>query len=514
MNGHELKYLIIIAVLLTLSFPPFPFGFLAPTALAIFLLLIQDQSPKDCFRLGYWFGLLWGAMALFWISTSSVTGAILAILINSLHYAIIWWLFSNFRKRSLAFALISLPAIWVGMEYLRQFSDLRFNWLTLAHTQSYYLSLIQFIDITGYYAISFIVVSVGVSIFVIIRFKSNYRWIPISACMVVIIILSVYGQIQISKFHKIKYPLLKAGLVQPNVDPYEKWDPVFQGEAFDMLMEASRKLLDSNPNLIIWPETATPFYLRSNPGKIRQIQLLIDSANISLLTGTPDYQYMNDEGDYHTYNATFFLSSGGKTFQKYYKMALVPGSETMPFKTYFPFLRKVDVGGGDFFPGMNYTVFKFSVRSGQGKFSNSEYKITELDKLEDRSIGLSAIICYESVFPDIVRRFVLNGSNLLTIITNDGWFGLTSGPYQHAQFAVFRAIENRVSILRCANTGISCFIDPTGKILKKAGLNTRKNLSAFVPVNDKKSFYTRNGDLFGKIMFLMSWIFIFVKLFL
>ena len=127
-------------------------------------------------------------------------------------------------------------------------------------------------------------------------------------------------------------------------------------------------------------------------------------------------------------------------------------------------------------------------------------------------IGLSAVICYESAFPEIVRNFVREGANILTIITNDGWFGSTSGPYQHAQLAVLRAIENRVSILRCANTGISSVIDPTGRIIKKADLNNKKNLFALVPINNRKSFFTSKGDLLGKFMLLMSFGLVLFKL--
>ena len=135
MNRNELKHIFIISLLLTLSFPPFPFGFLAPFALCYFMWFIQDKTTKDSFRLGYWLGLIWGAFTLFWISASTLPGAIVAIAINAFHYAIVWWIYAHFRKSSKTFALFSLPFIWVGLEYLRLFSDIRFNWLTLAYTK-------------------------------------------------------------------------------------------------------------------------------------------------------------------------------------------------------------------------------------------------------------------------------------------------------------------------------------------------------------------------------------------
>ena len=512
MDQSELKYLLSVAALLTLSFPPFRFGFLAPLAIAIFLFLLQSKTQRESFRLGYWFGLFWGAMTLFWISESTVSGALLTILINSVQYAIIWWLYANFREKNEGFALISLPFLWVGFEYLRQFTDIRFNWLALAHSQTYYLHFIQFIEWTGYLGLSFLVMFVAISFYVLIHYKSAWRWIPLLTALLILILLNILGQLRIHHFHINRYYMLRAGLVQPNVNPYLKWDPKFENEAFDMLMNASIQLANKDPNLMVWPETATPFYLRANPLKLNEIYHFLDSTHIFLLTGTPDYQYVNNEEDYHTYNAAFFLRPDKKDFEYYYKIALVPGSETIPFKTYLPFLRHLDVGGGDFFPGHEYKVFKFSINAGIGYWSSDNYEMSKPPKTHMEKIGLSAVICYESAFPEIVRNFVREGANILTIITNDGWFGSTSGPYQHAQLAVLRAIENRVSILRCANTGISSVIDPTGRIIKKADLNNKKNLFALVPINNRKSFFTSKGDLLGKFMLLMSFGLVLFKL--
>ena len=512
MDRSELKYLLLVAVLFTLSFPPFQFGFLAPLAIAIFLIFLQSKGPRDGFRLGYWLGLFWGAMTLFWISESTVTGALITVLLNSFQYAIIWWLYIVFREKNQAFALFSFPFLWVGFEYIRQFSDIRFNWLALAHTQTYYLHFIQFIEYTGYLGLSFLVICLGISFYMVVQYRGIGRWVPLGVALLLVVSVNVFGQFRIHQLHEKKYNLIKAGLVQPNVDPYLKWDLEFQNEAFRMLMQANHQLADEKPNLIVWPETATPFYLRANPTKLAEIQEFLDSTHIFLLTGTPDYQYGNSFEDYRTYNAAFFMAPGHKGFEYYYKTALVPGSETIPFKTYFPFLRHLDVGGGDFFPGHEYTVFNFSLSSAIGEWSTSRYVFSKPVKMKTKKIGLSAVICYESVFPDIVRHFVHEGANILAIITNDGWFGVTSGPYQHAQFAVLRAIENRISILRCANTGISSLIDPTGRIIKKAGLNTRKDLVAYVPVNDEKSFFTRHGDLLGKFTLLMSFALILFKL--
>jgi apolipoprotein N-acyltransferase len=512
MNKLELKYILIVSILLTLSFPPFWFGFLAPVALAIFLWFIRHSPPRDCFRLGYWLGLIWGAMTLFWIAASTLTGAVLAITINAFHYSLVWWLYGIFKRRSEIFALVALPFIWVSMEYFRLFSDIRFNWLNLAHTQTYYTPFIQIIEITGYHILSFVIVLLAISLYSLIKFKSKYKSIPMMFSLLVILSFIIYGFIRIKQLDRMKLPLIKAGMVQPNVDPFEKWEPLFQKEAFEILMEGSQELVSDSVDLIVWPETATPFFLKNRIDELKRISQFTRSYQVFLLTGTPDYGYDSTSQEYWTYNAAFFFRPGRMNFEHYYKMALVPASESMPFKQTLTFLRDLDVGGGDFFPGKEFKVFHFLVREKMGYHSKYGYERLEHDTLQQTEIGLSAIICYESVFPQIIRQFVSNGSNLFTIITNDGWFGLTSGPYQHKQIAILRAIENRRGIIRCANTGISCFIDPIGRFYNQANLSTKANLKALLPIVNETTFYTENGDWFGKMILWVSLLLLIVKL--
>ena len=193
-------------------------------------------------------------------------------------------------------------------------------------------------------------------------------------------------------------------------------------------------------------------------------------------------------------------------------MALVPGSETIPFQQWFPFLRKLDVGGGDYFPGKNPAIFDFQIKKTLGTRSNDNFELMVSDGSEPLYVKLSTIICYESVFPNIVRKFVANGANLLSVITNDGWFGSTSGPYQHAQYAIYRAVENRISIIRCANTGISGFIDLTGRFRNQTRLNSSITVAGFLPIGGETTFYTRYGDWLGQFCLVLSGIIIFYVL--
>ncbi len=511
MDSVELKYLLLVSLLLTFSFPPFPTGFLAPVALVIFIRFLREKPLKSYFRLGYLLGLFWGAFTLFWIAASTLPGAILAISINALHYALLWWLFGFLRQKKESLALFSLPVVWVALEYLRLFSDLRFNWLNLAYTQTYFLPFIQFAEYTGYDGVSFLVVLTTVILYYIVW--GNRRRRPGLVVFLVLLIggVSLWGFWRMEHFSRHNVPLVRAALVQPNVDPYQKWDPTFQQEAFRMLMEASEELAPLRPHLIVWPETATPFYLRTETTAQQEIHRFVDSTGICLLTGTPDYAYFPEEKDYHTYNAAFFFTPGRPYFETYYKMALVPAAESMPFKKTFPFLRKLDVGGGDFFPGEKFSVFEFKIPYFHGHFAAGEYRpVPDSSASKQTVVKLAAVICYESVFPHIVREFIQNGANLLTIITNDGWFGVTNGPFQHYRYAVYRAIENRVSIIRCANTGISGFIDPLGRVLEKAPLETKRNLIHWIPVRQTRTFYSRHGEWFGKISLELSFALFFI----
>ncbi|RQW03070.1 MAG: apolipoprotein N-acyltransferase, partial [Calditrichaeota bacterium] len=358
----------------------------------------------------------------------------------------------------------------------------RFNWMILAHTQSYYLTFIQFIEWTGYLAISFLLVFFAVSLYSIQRFRRKERWILPVFSALLILTLIIYGTFRVRQIDRQEYRLIDTALIQPNVDPYLKWDTGFKERAFEMLMSKSREIVKQNPDLIIWPETATPFHLRNHPDVLSSIAEFTSTNHVYLLTGTPDYGYSSDSSAGYTFNAAFLFSPGQPELEKYYKIALVPGSETIPFKTLLPSLRKFDLGGGDFFPGKDFTVFRLRIPERIGHFNGLEYRTSGKIKNDTLEIGFSAVICYESVFPHLVRRFIDSGANLLAIITNDGWFGVTSGPFQHARFAVFRAIENRVSIIRCTNTGISCFIDPTGRILQKKGLNIPAKMNARLPI--------------------------------
>ncbi len=493
MTRSNWKIIVPVAVLLTLSFPPFPLGFLAPVALAVLLNYILNLPNNHGFAIGYWSAVLWGFFTLYWIANNTLPGMLLTVLIGALHYGIVWWLIRRVHEYFPRLALGLFPVIWVAAEFVRQFTDLRFNWLNLAYTQTYYLPFIQIAEITGYLGVSFILAAIGVLLYIAWQ-RPARRWWAVGGIVLLIGLPAMYGTLRLEELDNQPLPRVKVAVIQPNVDPYQKWEPAFQQQAFAILDSLTLQAVADSPRVVIWPETATPFFLRNERKYLQRIHQVVDSFNFCLLTGTPDYQYNPQAKEYYTYNAAFFFRPHLTPFEFYYKMALVPAAESMPFKQYLPFLRKINVGGGDFFPGKEFKVFRCA----------TELQTPGNPAPVKGEVRLSVAICYESVFPQIVRGFVRNGANLLAVITNDGWFGTTSGPYQHQQYAVFRAIEHRVSVARSANTGISVLIEPTGRVTAHLPLNTAGVLSGWLPVAERTTPYTRWGDWLGWLSLLIS----------
>ncbi len=504
MQGSELKPILLAALGLALAYPPVPAGFLVPFVLAYLFHQFQELKPGTAFARGYLFGVVLGTLTLYWIAVNTLAGAVLTILINALQYALAAWLFSLLWCRRPRLAWAALPVLWTALEFLRHFSDLRFNWLSLAYTQTYYLPFIQFIEWTGYLGLSALLVTLAV-LWHRIHYQKQPLWREGALFLLLIALPLAYGTARINNLRSKMYPGLRAGLVQPNVNPWHKWEPSFQDSAYQMLEQATLQLVqqDSSVSLVVWPETATPFFLRYKTDYLHRIQSLVDRLGIYLITGTPDYHYFPEEKAYRTYNAAFFFQPGGTGIEAYYKMALVPVAESMPFKTWLPFLQRIDVGGGNFSPGKAFKVFTARVPFRAGHFQNHRFAVLEDTQSQRFTVGISTVICFESVFPHLVRRFVQHGARLLAIITNDGWFGPTSGPQQHARYAVLRAVENRVSIVRCANTGISLFVDLVGHIDQQLGYLRAGTLVADLPIAGHQTFYTRHGDWPGWISLLL-----------
>jgi apolipoprotein N-acyltransferase len=311
-------------------------------------------------------------------------------------------------------------------------------------------------------------------------------WELLTATAALMVLSWVYSASVLSEESRKRPPSsITVGVVQPNIDQAVKWDASFRDETmrrFDRLTA----MLGAGTDLIVWPEAATPFILERE----REYQLqLIDwaaRAKAPILLGSPALRYYPDRRPY-LLNSAYLLGPDGTLLGRYDKHHLVPFGEYIPLKTSLLFfLDKLVEGIGDFEAGPGATLLSFTPKSLSGGNPSSS-----------RPVKFGVAICYEVIFPDLVRQFAANGAEFLITITNDGWFGPSSAPAQHFSMVVFRSVENHRAFARSANTGISGFIDPFGRILDATPLFTEHALRASIPVGYSRTFYSWYGDVFA-----------------
>ena len=479
-------------LLVILAFPVFDFFFLAWIALLPLLISLWQRTPKEAFKAGYIFGIIYFFGTLYWIYHSiTVFGGIpliaslcivfLLCLYLGLYPAIFSWLFISIIRKTKLPALFIAPIVWVVLEFLKSYLFSGFPWASIGYSQYRFLHMIQVADITGIYGISFLVVAVNGAIFDIVLLKRRLREMPLYP-----LVYSVAGFITLAALliFTLGYGVWRLGqnresgtinvsVIQGNIEQDKKWEPAFQKEVFDIYADLSQKAAAaSSPQLIIWPETSVPFlfdYDTANTEKFIQMQ---KGLGTYLLFGSVLVRERTKEKTLLT-NSALLLNRDGKPIYKYDKIHLVPFGEYVPLRSLLFFIDKIAVGIGDFVPGDSY------LRAGAdfGSFGT--------------------MICYEIIFPGLVRKFYAKGGDFIVTITNDAWFGSTAGPYQHFSMAVFRAVENRKPVVRAANTGISGFIDSSGRIISRTSLFTREFLPGQVKIDKTLTFYTKYGDLFS-----------------
>ncbi len=267
-------------------------------------------------------------------------------------------------------------------------------------------------------------------------------------------------------------------LIQPNIRQDLKWDPSFQEETMNIYEEMTLATRPYKPALIVWPETATPFFFQNNPVFRPRVEELPRRVGAPLLFGTPAFEDLG--GTLKFYNRAYLLSEKGDIIGTYDKIHLVPFVEYVPMRSLFFFVDKLANGAaGDFSRG------------------------TTTQPIPTAIGPVGTLICYEAIFPESARLFARNGAALLVNITNDAWFGTTSAPYQHFSMARLRAIETRLFFIRAANTGITAVVDPTGTCEVKTDIFTRTVALGDVIVKPRTTFYTRFGDVFARLLTLI-----------
>lgn len=487
-------------LLLTASFPKLAWYPLAWLAWVPLLMAIRSSTWGESFRLGFSAGLVHYLSLLYWmVHTMHHYGHLplwqcVPILVLMAAYLATYtgllcaWV--NTRPASLA-TLVLFPVVGVALEYVRAHFLTGFPWELLGYSQFRHLPMIQIADILGVYGVSALVflVNAGIAFLLMGLSKKTWRLQPVSAELVrwVLPLLALalaatwgYGHQRLKIVSKIASdgPRAKIAVIQGNIDQAQKWDPAYQRGTIAKYNNLSRQAVVQGADLIIWPETATPFYLFRNPELSNLVLTGIRATGTDFLVGSPAYSHT--QGVLQLHNSAYLIDKDANLQGSYEKVHLVPFGEYVPFKRWMPFLGKLVAEVGDFKPGLKGTTLDWE----GGK--------------------LGPLICYEIIVPPLARAMAAEGAHLLVSQTNDAWFGRTSAPFQHFSMGVFRAVENRRSLVRSANTGISGYIDATGEIIEQTGLFEDRALTRSVALLDTPSVYTRVGDLFAKICLVLT----------
>lgn len=472
-------------ILTFLSFPKFGSGILAWVALIPLFYALRDAKPVEGFRVGFLAGFIAQAGILYWIvyvvvqyGGLPVYAGIAAMLLLAAYLSLYTACFAMgvayFRQRGI-YLFLAAPLLWTALEFARSHLLTGFPWENLAYSQYLHSKIIQISDITGIYGITFAIVLINAVLFDLWPGTSRRRRLAWTiAAFVVLGAIYGYGHFRIAEIGGAlsKAPRLAVSLIQGNIDQNIKWDPQYQKETLKIYRSLSSAAIPypGRGGLLVWPETAAPFYFQ-RPDLLQEEVIDIGrSSGVALLFGSPSYEDNGGRMDYM--NSAYLLRPDGTVGGRYDKVHLVPYGEYVPLRKLFPFIGKIVAGVGDFRPGKGF------------------------HPLTADGFRLGVLICYEGIFPEGGRDYKREKADLLVNITNDAWFGRTSAPYQHLSMTVFRAVENRLYLVRAANTGISAIIDPLGTILARTGIFERTVLKGEVKMIDEKTFYAAYGDVF------------------
>lgn len=479
------------AILLTLAFPGPGLDWVAWIALVPLMVAVQGMAPKQAFNLGLGAGLIHFVSLLYWIvPTIQTYGGIPLVLAGSVLVFLAFYLalyvgmfcagMTLFSRDSIWMPL-GAGALWVGGEYLRASLFTGFPWGLLGSCFYTQTTLIQVADLAGVYGVSFVIVMVNAFLagaWVRHGTKNSLGRVLVFMipCVVVLVLVVAYGRMRVAEMEPAMDGAEKTrvSVVQGNISQTEKWDLQYQESTVDTYCDLSRQAAAEKPDLIVWPETALPFYYGLDRVLSERVDQCIRQVKTWFLVGSPALGE-NSRG-YTYYNRAHMINRFSVTTDRYDKVHLVPFGEYVPLGRYLSFLGKLTTQAGDFTPGKKQSL---PLRYDGG--------------------AAGVLICFEVIFPGLARNMVNNGAKILVTITNDAWFGRTSAPAQHFSMAVFRAIESRRAVARAANTGISGFIDPLGRIVATTELYTRTTLTRSLPMVNTVTLYSIAGDWFAMI---------------
>jgi apolipoprotein N-acyltransferase len=470
---------ILTAILLSLSFANFNLWLFAWFGFIPLFICLENKSFRFTLMNAFFCGVVFWSLCIYWLIHVTLLGQIVLILYLAVYFGLFGCLIYFSRSLTCNRLLFFLPANWVLLEYLRSHLFTGFPWALIGFSQYKNLPIIQIADITGAWGVCFLVVLVNVALYLFLRKQAGIKilLIPILALFLAL----GYG------FMKLNYKpdrcnakeQLNISVIQGNIPQDLKWDKRQTAFIQNRYRELTVAATAQEPGLIIWPEASVPGFWGRDDAEFVQVISLAGQLKANLLVGAVSYSNQN------YFNSALLINPLGSVVTLYSKLHLVPFGEYIPLKNIFPFLETI-VPIGDICPGKEYTIFR-------------------------QPANFGVLICFEDLFPELSREFVRRGARFLVNITNDAWYKEGSAPYQHFAASVFRSVENRVYLARAANTGISGFIDPAGRILGVVQNHQGKDIfvsgyssQSICLAAGKRTIYNRYGDFFIVLCLLLD----------
>jgi apolipoprotein N-acyltransferase len=473
---------------LAAAFPRLDAWPLAWVALVPLLVVTRTGSPGRVLLAGWWAGLLCFGAMLSWVPgtlaehtgmgpalVAAVFAGMIAILgaYVGLFAAGLRWL-----GRGGISPLLAAPCLWVVLEWARGCGPLGFPWGMLGSSQYRVRPVVRMAEASGVYGVSAVLVLANVVLCGLWTHPRDWRaWRQVGLLAAGVAVLVAVGQARIAQVRAARGPTaLRVALIQPNLPQHVKWRAADWRAVVERHARLTRASLSRAPDLIAWPETTVPVMLNEPGERPQAVVRVATEAGRPLVLGAPGYRFEHPRGQT---NRVHLVTPEGVSAVAYDKMLLVPFGERIPFASLLPFVRPIVPAPGSLAAGTTPTVFTHA------------------------GVRFGAVICYEATSPAQAARVVRAGADILLNLTNDAWFGDTAAPHQHLAQATLRAVENRVPVVRVANTGISAVITPDGAIAWQGPLFEEAWHVATVAGRPGRTLYTRVGDVFVGLCWLV-----------